>query len=567
MSRVLACLVAVLLFATASQAQTVTTIQLPPGMPQTAAPPRDTSQKTGTARIRGRVVAADTGQPLRKAQVRATAPDLRENRGTSTDADGRFELKDLPAGRYNLTASKGSYVALQYGQLRPFTSGKPLQIRDGETLEKVDFVLPRGGVVTGRVVDEFGEPIADVSVAPMRYQYFQGRKRLTPSGRQGMTNDIGEYRLFGLPPGQYYLSATLRNGMMAMTESDDRSGYAPTYYPGTPSVAEAQRIAIGIGQTLTNVNMALLPTHTARVTGTAVDSTGKPISGGMVFVMQTTGPMVMSTTAGQIKPDGSFVISSLAPGEYTLRAQPMGAFGDAPELATARIEVTGDDISGVQLIGLKPVTVAGRIVVPPGAEQSFNPSTVRVVTGPVEPDQMMLGPGGGGRINDDLTFELKVPPGRSLIRLLARTAGDWSTKAERLNSVDITDTGIDVRPGEDISGLEIDLTNQQTQITGAVSNGRGEAVKDYSVVVFARDRERWSLPQSRYIRSGQADQDGRFKVTGLPAGDYYAVALDYVEPGEMNDPEFLDRVKERAITLSLGDGETKTLDLKLTPST
>jgi carboxypeptidase family protein len=567
MSRVLACLVALLLFATASPAQTVTTIQLPPGVPPPAAPPRDASQKTGTARIRGRVVAADTGQPLRKAQVRAAAPDLRENRGTSSDADGRFELKDLPAGRYNLTASKGSYVALQYGQVRPFTTGKPLEIRDGETLEKVDFVLPRGGVVTGRVVDEFGEPIADVSVAPMRYQYFQGRKRLTPSGRQGMTNDIGEYRLFGLPPGQYYLSATLRNGMMAMTESDDRSGYAPTYYPGTPSVAEAQRISIGIGQTLTNINMALLAAHTARVTGTAVDSSGKPISGGMVFVMQTTGPMVMSTTAGQIKPDGSFVISSLAPGEYTLRAQPMGAFGDAPELATARIEVTGDDISGVQLIGLKPVAVTGRIIVPPGAEGSFNPSTVRVVTGPVEPDQMMLGPGGGGRVNDDLTFELKVPPGRSLIRLLARTAGDWSTKAERLNSVDITDTGIDVRPGEDISGLEIELTNQQTQVTGTVSNGRGEAMKDYSVVVFARDRERWSLPQSRYIRSGQPDQDGRFKVTGLPAGDYYAVALDYVEPGEMNDPEFLDRVKERAITLSLVDGETKTLDLKLTPST
>ena len=106
-------------------------------------------------------------------------------------------------------------------------------------------------------------------------------------------------------------------------------------------------------------------------------------------------------------------------------------------------------------------------------------------------------------------------------------------------------------PGQDIAGLEIELTNQQSQVTGSVSNGRGEPVKDYAVVVFSRDRERWSYPQTRYVRPAQPDQDGRFKVTGLPAGDYYAIALDYVEPGESTDPEFLDRVKDRAVPFSL----------------
>src|SRR5205814_4996396 len=242
MSRVIVCLVALgtIVLAGAPALAQAPPLQLPPG----ASPPRDTSQKTGTARIRGRIVAADSGQPLRKAQVRASASDIRESRMTSTDADGRFELKELPAGRYTIAASKGSFVALQYGQRRPFAPGKPIELRDGETIDKVDFALPRGGIVTGHVVDEFGEPVADVSVAPMRYQYVQGRRRLVPNGRQGTTNDIGEFRIFGLPPGQYYLSATLRNGMMMMGESDDRSGYAPTYYPGTPNVAEAQRINI-----------------------------------------------------------------------------------------------------------------------------------------------------------------------------------------------------------------------------------------------------------------------------------------------------------------------------------
>src|SRR5438093_8164247 len=179
----------------------------PPGM-QMPMPPRDASQKTGTARIRGRVVAADTGLPLRKAQVRVFSPELRENRMASTDAEGKYELKDLPAGRYQVSVTKGSYVSLSYGQSRPFEAGKPLEVPDAQIIEKVDFALPRGGIIAGKVVDEFGEPIADVRVMPMRYQYVQGRRRLNSAGRMATTNDIGEYRIFGLAPGQYFLSAT-----------------------------------------------------------------------------------------------------------------------------------------------------------------------------------------------------------------------------------------------------------------------------------------------------------------------------------------------------------------------
>jgi len=533
--------------------------QLPPGMPVNPAPPRDASQKTGTARIRGHVVAADTGQPLRKAQVRAFAPDLRENRFASTDADGRFELKDLPAGRYTLSASKGSYVQLQYGQMRPFTPGKPIEVRDGETIDKVDFALPHGGIITGRVVDEYGEAVADVSVAPMRYQYSQGRRRLTPSGRFASTNDIGEFRLFGLPPGQYYLSATLHNGMMG--DSDDRSGYAPTYYPGTPNVAEAQRLTVGVGQTLNEINLALMPARTVRISGIALDSSGKPLSGGFIMVIQASGGGFSAGPGGQIKPDGSFTLASVPPGEYTLRAQPMGGFGEMPEYATTRVTVGSEDIAGLVLAASKPVTVTGRIIVPAGA--TFQPGTTRLISSPADQDTMPFGPPAGGKINDDLTFELKLPPGRSIVRLLGRTAGDFVTKAERLNGVDVIDTGIDVKPGEDIAGFEIELTNQQSQLTGGVTNSRGQAVKDYSVLVFARDREKWTLPQTRYIRSAQPDQDGRFKVTGLPAGEYYAVALDYVDFGDINDPEFLDRVKDRATMLLMDDGGAKVLDLKL----
>jgi carboxypeptidase family protein len=570
MVRVASLLVAVFLVAGGAAAQPVVLPPPPPppltgpgAMPQI--PPRDNTAKTGTARIRGHVFDAETGSPIRKAQVRAFSPELRENRMTMTDASGSFELKEMPAGRYNLSASKGSYVMLQYGQRRPFEAGRPLEILNAQTIEKVDFSLPRGSVITGRVADEFGETASDVQVMAMRYQFFQGRRRLTPAGRPSMTNDIGEYRIYGLPPGQYYLSATLRGMAMMDAQTDDRSGYAPTYFPGTPNVAEAQRITVALGQVLSDLNLSLMPTRTARVSGTAVDSTGKPLAGGFIMVIQRTGPMFMASGGSQIRPDGSFVLSSIAPGEYTLQAQMPGGFGEMGESASAPITVTGDDLTGVQLVGVKPSAATGRIVVNPAEAAGLQPSSLRLSLMPAKPDDtpMMMGPGGGGKVNDDFTFELKSRPGVQLVRLnpIGGNTG-WTMRAVRHNGVEVTDTGIEFKANEDMSGIEIELTNKPSEVSGVVTNARGEMLKDYTVVIFAQDSQRWGST-SRYQGTGRPDQDGRFKVRSLPPGQYCVIALDYVEPGESSDPEFLERIRVKATTFSLSEGETKNMDLRL----
>src|SRR6185312_11046975 len=173
-----------------------------------------------------------------------------------TDGDGRYEFRDLPGGRYNLSATKAGYVTVQYGQTRPFESGKPLDLADAQLMDKADFSLPRGSAISGRLVDEFGDPIADAVVSAMRSAWAGGRRRLQPTGRTAQTNDLGQFRIYGLSPGDYYVSATFRAGdMVAMdiamsavtgagsggpTGSAPNSGYAPTYFPGTPSGSEAQ---------------------------------------------------------------------------------------------------------------------------------------------------------------------------------------------------------------------------------------------------------------------------------------------------------------------------------------
>ena len=532
-----------------------------PGMP-----PRDNAQpgKPGKSTLRGRVVAADSGQPLRRAQVRVSAPELRENRLTTTDAEGRYEFKELPAGRYTVFANKGSYVGLSYGQQRPFEPGRPLEILEAQTVEKIDFALPRGGVITGRIVDEFGEPLAEVQVAAQRYQNMQGRRRLVPAGRQAMTNDIGEFRLFAIPPGQYYLSATLRNMNGMMGDSDDRAGYAPTYFPGTSNVAEAQKVTMGLGQVISDLNMALMPTRTARVTGTAVDSQGRPMMGMIMAVPRGDSMMFMFGPPGQIKPDGSFVVSGLSPGNYLLQSN--GPGGPEAESAYAEVTINGDDVEGVRLVASKPSTASGRVVADAGAAQTLQPSSLRLMLQQVVFDIPMMNMGGPSVVNDDFTFELKARPGKMKVVLAgmpgAGAPNGWTIRAVRYRGADVTDSGIEFRANENITDIEVELTNRVTTLSGVVTNSRGETVKDYSVIAFPDDRDKWT-PGSRYMRSSRPDQEGRFKMPGLPPGQYLVIALDYVEQDSWTEPENLERVRARATSVTIGEGETKSVDLRI----
>src|SRR5437773_1658737 len=174
-----------------------------PAQKQEAAPPP-------AGLIAGRVLAADSGRPVKRARVFATATELPGGRAMLTDENGVFDLTELPAGRYTLTVSKSGFISLSYGQRRPLQAGTPLQLGDGQQLKGVDFQLPRGSAIAGRVLDEDGDAMPGVAVRVMRYQYQQGERRLTPAG-SAQTDDRGQYRVWGLMPGDYYVSAVARN--------------------------------------------------------------------------------------------------------------------------------------------------------------------------------------------------------------------------------------------------------------------------------------------------------------------------------------------------------------------
>jgi hypothetical protein len=325
-------------------------------------------------------------------------------------------------------------------------------------------------------------------------------------------------------------------------------------------MAEAQKVTIGLGQIVSDLNMALMLTRTARITGTAVDSLGRPVMGVVMAMPRGDSMMMMFGPPGQIKPDGSFSISGLAPGSYVLQTQGGGPDGES---ASAEVTISGDDVNGIRLISSKPSNATGRVIVDAAAAQALRPSALRVMVQPAVFDMpMMGGMTGPAIVNDDLTFELKARPGKMKVALAGQTPG-WTIRAVRHRGIDVTDSGIEFKANEDITDIELELTNRITDLSGLVTNSRGEAVKDYSVAVFPQDRDKWTA-NSRYMRTGRPDQDGRFKITGLPPGEYYVLALDYLDTNEWTEPEYLERVRSKATSVTIGEGETKSVDLKVT---
>jgi protocatechuate 3,4-dioxygenase beta subunit len=177
--------------------------------------PRDpTGQQppaVGTGSISGVVTVAGSGQPARKVRVRLSGAELRGGRSLTTDDQGRFNFASLPAGRFTLSASKPGHVMVSYGQRQPGPGrpGTAIQLADSQRIE-VQLQIPRGGVITGTVLDEHGEAIPGTAVRVLRYSMQSGRRTLQPAGN-GSTDDRGVYRVYGLQPGDYVVAATPRN--------------------------------------------------------------------------------------------------------------------------------------------------------------------------------------------------------------------------------------------------------------------------------------------------------------------------------------------------------------------
>jgi hypothetical protein len=367
------------------------------------------------------------------------------------------------------------------------------------------------------------------------------------------------------------VTATLRQVGIAIgpgTAVDTSEGFPPTYYPGTANPAEAQAVTVSLGQEL-SLQLTLVAARMARVSGTVVGSDGRPAAGAMVLMRSGTGAAAMMTMLnGRVAPDGSFNVTNVPPGEHIIDIRPQPRGPNTPiEFASLPVTVANEDISGLRITTGGGATARGRVIFEGSAPRTggFGPLTVFAQSS--DPQQfmgavMMGGPTmNNGTVGDDGSFILDGISGSVLFR--AATPPAWTLKSVTIDGEDVTDVPLDTNGVRTIPDVRVVLTDRLTEIAGGVTNDRGNAVKEFVVIILPEEMKTGSAAM-RYIRTVRPDQDGRFRVRGLPPGAYLVAASASLEQGQEWDPEVQARLRDVARRMSLTEGQSVALDLRLT---
>lgn len=535
-------------------------------LPVAAQTPQPTPPPQGTGRITGVVTRGDTGRPVPDVTVRAVRWEggRGQQSAVRTDAAGRFVIANALPGSFQLTATAEGFVTIDFGQRTPGEPGKRIELADGQQFNEADIVLQRTSAVEGRLLDEFGDPVPGVTVQLAQVQFAAGKTRLMPVGgpQPRPTDDLGQFRVFGLAPGDYYVLAL--SGPFA-NQDTTAAGFAVSYFPGTAAPTDARPVHVGIGQDARDVTFALQPAPLATIAGLAVDQDGKPVPNANLMLVQTSGDDVRSfvIARGIAGPDGAFSFSNVAQGTYVIQAfgRPVGGgnlsrapFGALPVAATG-------DRRDLRLT-IRPGAVARGRFLFEGDNSGLRPEVVTAYPAPIE---FVMSPVGGGPpgmvTNPDWTFETQNQVGLRVMRPNIGAPG-WTLKSVVVAGKDVTDAPLDFSKG-DINDIEITLTNRVSTVNGTVTDGEAPA-REFSVVLFAEDANLWAFP-SRFLAVARPNpaQPGSFRVAGLPPGAYLAAAVPVVNGFEYQDPAFLQALRPLATRVVVNEGDTKAVTLKI----
>lgn len=604
------------------------TAQVQRDPPRTAPPPaqapaRDAAKvpATGSGVIRGVIVSDDNqAQPVRRALVSLAATGA-VMRTLLTDDAGRFTFANLPAGRFTLSASKPAWLPGYYGSRRPGRGpGTTIALGDGQKVT-ADLRLQRGAVIAGRIVDHTGLPVAFARVSLLEFRV-AGTEKVLGLAR-GMlnsavydTDDRGQYRIYGIPPGTYLVSAMVTavniNQAARVTTAEEirwalRAGsagaapppappagptvaYAPVFYPGTSDGTAATPIVLGAGDERTGVDFPLAAVPMAKVDGSISRSDGQPIQLTQLALALTGLTYATGSDALPLRavasPQGRFSFPSVKPGQYRLTARapsqppaarpPGGARGvPTPSLdlyAVAEVTVSGQDIDSLSLVLQPAPSISGRVVIDRAQPAPADLTQVALTLTPPVTTTTARSGFNEHRANAaaDGTFRVAgLTPGRYRIMAgfpLGVGAGEGPplvVKSMMMGGSDVADAFIDVRPESPLPELVITFTDRISEIAGTIFDAAGRRAPGYSVLVFPVDRTAWLPNTRRFQLPSRTATDGTFKITSLPAGDYFLAALTEIEELDLLDPSFLEQVAAAAIKITLKDGEKKTQDLKI----
>ncbi len=468
-----------------------------------------------------------------------------------TDADGRFALARVPAGSHVVTASKAGYSETRYGA---GSSGlaRRVDIAAGATVDGVDIRLPRSAAISGRVVDDFGEPLPNATVSAERIVRIDGRLETRPVA-SAQTDDLGEYRLFGLPAGRFVIGeATLGADGPQGTPGLGDAAWSRSYYPGVTGLAEAQPISVLPGSDVPAIDFTSAPSRRPSVSITVTDANGNPTDAVVTFGNES--PLAPLAFRMGVAPSENTTFAHLDPGRWVALA--VGSKG----VGLARLAVGTDD-EAATIVLTRGGRLAGRVVTD-GAP--LPPGVIVLEAHPTDPaidhaSRLVR----ARAVRADGAFELTSLVDSRELRLRDAPRG-WLLKDVVLHGRSLLDSPLVFSGEEVITGVEVILSDHQSTLAGSVNGADAEhaPVLDCSVLVFPGDPARLQHAE-RWARWSRPHLDGRFVVDDLLPGDYLAVAVSDVDETQWQNADYLERYRSRATPVTLGDRERRHLVLEL----
>jgi hypothetical protein len=525
--------------------------------------PLVSGQQAPPARLFGRIVAADTGAPVRSAAIRVVAT----NPGTgtlvaTTDDNGAFDVRDVPPGQYLVQVTKPGFVSTRFSLAAG--TADPFGVSSGQQVDMRDLRLPRAGVVSGRVLDGYGDPVADIAVTAWRMEYLSPARRRIVSRASFQTNDLGEFRVHGLEPGKYFIAAS--RSVAGLRE-------APTFYPGTPNASEALSIEVQAGQEASGIHFQMLAVPYGAVSGVVLNSRGGPYDNAVVGLVAARADDVQVNTVqllAETDRQGRFRIVNVSPGEYRLEVfskafmENVGktgstGIGTVPvgEVASQPVTIISGRTEEVSVQASRGFSVRGRVFIdgaPAVADVAVKLQvsafpTYAGISGQALPSQADVGSDGTfvfEGVHGTRAISVRGPAVASLHRVLFRGR-------------DVSESGVEVVSETD--GVELHLTTKPSRVEGSVRDANGAAVPAGRVVLFSPDRADWVRPVTRRFRDVSLKGDGTFVSVGLPAGSYLAVLVPESGRDRWADPDYIDTLRPFATPFTISDGATTTVTI------
>ncbi len=534
--------------------------------------------------VEGTVVRATDGQPLRRARVQLIRvqeqrpgpppgmPQVQAPRppGRSpvalTDSQGRFTLTDVQPGRYRMYVERGGYVRAEYGQRYPNRPGTQLTLDRGQKVRELLFRMTPAAVISGRVTDEEGEPVPNAGVQALRQVYQRGQRTFANSASVS-TDDRGEFRLFGLAPGKYYLSVSPSGQLLQlqapMTRETGSPGeiYAVSFYPGATDPARAAPIQVAAGEELSQMNLTLTPQRAVRVRGKILTPPGwEPDAkgrGGLqaMLLRRGTGGGRGLNMQGDVEQDQmQFEFRNVTAGSYYLM---VNASQERRWLNHVEpLEVGSTDVEGVTVAMRPPSEVSGKVRLEGATDVKLEGVRVMFL-----PELEMQG-NPGGRVNAEGTFTAQNLSPDTFRVSVQGLPSEFYLKSVRVGAEEFVETGVPI-PGKAGGQLEIVLSAASARVEGQVLDGDSLPVAGAYVALAPtapKRRANWY-----YYKSTTTDAAGKFSIAGIAPGEYKLFSWDDVDSGAWQDPEFLALYEDRGMSVQLSENSIRAVELKLLP--